>query len=605
MTKPRILVADPLAPDALSILGEQADVDQRYELTHERLVEIIGDYDALVVRSRTKVTADVIRAGRRLKVIGRAGVGLDSIDVDSARAQGIAVVNSPEAVTVAVAEHTLGLMLCLARQIPYADAALRRGEWLKSALLGSELMGKTLGIVGLGRIGSAVSQRAGAFGMLVIAHDPYLSAEQIRERGAEPVSMGELLSQSDYISIHVPLTPETEGLIGRHHLAMLKPNARLVCCARGKVVDEAALIAALDEGRLAGVALDVFAVEPLPADSPLLRSNKVVVTPHIGANTVEGQAAVGFDTARRVLALLHGDHPSVAPPPGSFLRKGFERGRDWTDPGQLQLRIVPLRTISLHEQYDPLRVDRLATLLRKDQTLYNPVLVTRIPGMQQYVVLDGAARVSALCELGCRDGLVQIIDYTDPSIGVGRWHHLLRGIPAESFLDDIQQIPQVRLERATLADAERALALREICCILVFADGQVRGVHAGTDLAAQIEVINAVVGLYRGKAEVFRLAARRADRLWVEGESFNIALIFPAFTPEEVLKMARNGARLPMGITRHIVPGRALGLGVSLDLLRADVPLDEKNARLQHLVRTRIQQKKVRLYQEPVFVFDE
>lgn len=605
MARPRILVADPLAPDALQMLGEQADVDQRYDLNHDRLVEIIADYDALVVRSRTRVTSDVIQAGRRLKVIGRAGVGLDSIDVEAARARGIAVVNSPEAVTVAVAEHTLALMLCLARQIPYADASMRRGEWLKSALLGSELMGKTLGVIGLGRIGSAVAQRAAAFGMLVLAHDPYLSAEQIRERGAESVSMGELLGQSDYISIHVPLTPETEGLIGRHHLALVKPNARLVCCARGKIVDEAALLAALEEGRLAGAALDVFAEEPLPADSPLLRSNKVLVTPHIGANTVEGQAAVGLDTARRVLAVLHGDRPSVAPPPGSFLCKGFERGRDWTDPSQLQLRVVPLDSLVMHEHYDPLRVDRLASLLRKDQVLHNPILVTSLSGTEKYVVLDGASRVSALCELGCRDALVQIIDYNDPSIGVGRWHHLLRGVPAESFLAEIQAIPGVRLEPATLADAERALALREICCILVFADGQVHAVHAGSDLAAQAEAITQVVNLYRGKAEVFRLAARRADRLWIEGESFNIALIFPAFSPEEVLRMARNGARLPMGITRHIVPGRALGLGVSLDLLRADVPLEEKNARLAHLVRTRIEQKKVRLYQEPVFVFDE
>lgn len=605
MSKPRILVADPLAPDALHILAEQADVDQRYDLSRDRLLEIIPDYDAVLVRSRTKVTADIIRAGKNLKVIGRAGVGLDSIDVEAARAQGIAVVNSPEAVSVAVAEHTLGLMLCMARQIPYADASMRRGEWLKSALLGSELMGKTLGIIGLGRIGSAVAERAAAFGMLVIAHDPYLSAEQVRERGAEPVSMGEVLSQSDYISIHVPLTPETEGLISRHHLAMLKPNARLVCCARGKVVDEAALVAALDEGRLAGVALDVFAQEPLPADSPLLRSNKVVVTPHIGANTVEGQAAVSLDTVRRVLALLHGGRPSVAPPPGSFLRRGFERGRDWTDPSQLQLRIVPLDEIVLHEQYDPLRVDRLVGLLRKEQVLNNPILVTQLPGTEKYVVLDGATRVSSLCELGCRDALAQVIDYNDPGIGIGRWHHLLRGIPAEIFLADIEQIPGVRLELTTLADAERALALREISCVLIFADGRVHAVHAGSDLATQVAAINQVVGLYRGKAEVFRLAARRADRLWIEGESFNIALIFPAFTPEEVLKMARNGARLPMGVTRHIVPGRALGLGVSLDLLRAEIPLDEKNARLQHLVRTRIEQKKVRLYQEPVFVFDE
>ncbi|MBI5828884.1 MAG: phosphoglycerate dehydrogenase, partial [Chloroflexi bacterium] len=263
---------------------------------------------ALVVRSRTKVTAKALAAGTTLKVVGRAGVGVDNIDVPAALARGITVVNSPLAATVAVAELTLGLMLALAREIPRADAGLKKGEWLKSGLNGVELYGKTLGLVAVGRIGAAVAGRAGAMGMRVMAYDAFLSPEDIRQRQAHPSTLDELFAASDFISIHSPLTPQTKSLISTAAFEQMKRGVRIICAARGGVVDEAALLVALESGKVAGVALDVFAVEP-PGMSPLATHPKVICTPHIGARTAEAQDRAGVDIAEEVLAVLNGREP--------------------------------------------------------------------------------------------------------------------------------------------------------------------------------------------------------------------------------------------------------------------------------------------------------
>jgi D-3-phosphoglycerate dehydrogenase len=261
-----------------------------------------------VVRSRTKVTEAVVEAGRQLKVIGRAGVGVDNIDVQAAVKRGIVVVNSPLAATTAVAEHTLALMLALARQIPAADASMKAGKWEKSAFMGSELNGKTLGLVGMGRIGSQVAKLAKALGMKVIGFDPYVGDETLQVRGVTPVAFGAVLEQADYLSLHLPLTTQTHGLIGQAELSLMKKGARLVCAARGGVVDELALIAALNSGHLAGAALDVFAAEP-PAAGSIAEHPKVIATPHVGAQTAEAQQRAGAAIAEEVAAVLHGKEP--------------------------------------------------------------------------------------------------------------------------------------------------------------------------------------------------------------------------------------------------------------------------------------------------------
>jgi D-3-phosphoglycerate dehydrogenase len=301
---PRILVSDSIASGGIERLRAAGQVDLDPRITADGLMTVIADYDGLIVRSRTKVTAELINAATRLRVVGRAGSGLDNVDVDSAARRGIAVVNSPMSVAVAVAEHTIGVMIALARFIPQADASLKRGEWAKNDFMGIELCDKNLGVVGLGRIGGLVALRACAFGMRALAYDPYVTRERAHQFNAVLLdSLDDLLAQSDFVSVHTPLLPTTRGLIGRAELAKMKPNARLIFCARGGVVDESALLDALESKAIAGAALDVFENEP-PAGSPLIQHPRVVVTPHLGAMTEEAQARAAIEVAEQVVAIL-------------------------------------------------------------------------------------------------------------------------------------------------------------------------------------------------------------------------------------------------------------------------------------------------------------
>ncbi len=304
----KVLVTDPIASDGLDILRRHAEVEVRLGLPTQELATIIGGFDGLVVRSETRVTAPVIDAATHLQVIGRAGVGVDNIDLEAATRRGIVVVNTPTANTVSAAEHTLALLLAVARHIPQANALLKQGKWQRNSFVGVEVRNKTLGIVGLGQVGSEVARRAQGLEMRVIAHDPFISLEHAHNLGVELVSLPDLLSQSGFISLHVPLTPQTQGLIGHRELALMKPGAYLINTARGGIIDEEALAEALALGGLAGAAVDVFAEEP-PRDSPLLRSDKAIITPHLGASTVEAQADVAVAVAEQVVAVLQG-HPA-------------------------------------------------------------------------------------------------------------------------------------------------------------------------------------------------------------------------------------------------------------------------------------------------------
>jgi len=309
--KMQILVADPIAEEGLEILRNYAQVDIKLKLKPEELKAIIGNYDALIVRSETQVPAEIIEAGRGLKVIGRAGAGVDNIDVAAATKKGIVVVNAPTANTVSAAEHTIALMLALSRNIPKANSQLKSGRWQKRELVGIELRNKTLGIIGLGNVGSEVAKRAQAFEMCVIAHDPFVSTNYARKLKVDLVPLEQLLEQSDFITLHVPLTATTKGLIGAEELAKVKPTARIINCARGGLVDEEALVKAIEDGKIAGAAFDVFSVEPV-TNSSRFKSDKIVVTPHLGASTIEAQANVAKDIAEQVLTVLQGGRPRYA-----------------------------------------------------------------------------------------------------------------------------------------------------------------------------------------------------------------------------------------------------------------------------------------------------
>ena len=303
----KVLVADPIDPrgvDRLVRAGHHVDV--RRGLSEDELRAVVGGYEAMIVRSETKVTARVIESAERMLGIGRAGVGVDNIDVDAATQRGVAVVNSPTGNTIAAAEHAFALLMSLARNIPQADASMRRGEWTRARFMGVELRGKTLGVIGLGRVGSEVAHRARAFQMRVIAHDPYVSQERARNLGVEAVPMERLLEESDFISIHTPLTAGTKSLIGEPEFALLKPGVRIVNAARGGLVDERLLQEAIAGGRVAGAALDVFPVEPPPADLPLRGEERAVLTPHLGASTEEAQVEVALEVVDQLIAILDG-----------------------------------------------------------------------------------------------------------------------------------------------------------------------------------------------------------------------------------------------------------------------------------------------------------
>ena len=302
----RILVSDPLDSSGLDILrASGAELLELPDADRPRLPELIDGFDALVVRSMTKVTRELLTAGRRLKVVGRAGIGVDNVDVKAATELGILVVNAPTANMLSATEHTFALLLSLVRNVPAADASMRAGQWDRKRFVGVELQGKTLGVVGLGRIGQRVAARARAFEMTVVAYDPFLDAAAARRLDVELLDLDGLLARADVVTLHTPLTDQTRGLLGAARLGRMKPGALLINCGRGGLVDEAALLAALESGRLAGAALDVFAEEP-PTDWTLIRHPKVVSTPHIGAQTREAQERISTETAQMVLAALDG-----------------------------------------------------------------------------------------------------------------------------------------------------------------------------------------------------------------------------------------------------------------------------------------------------------
>ncbi len=302
----RILVCDGLEKAGVELLRASAsvEVDERPALSAENLDEIIGGYHALIVRSKTKVTAPLIERASLLRVVGRAGTGVDNIDVAAATRRGIVVMNAAAGNTVTTAEHTLAMLLALARQIPQAVASTKASRWEKNRFVGVELMGKTLGIIGLGRIGSAVAERARGFQMNIIAYDPYFTIEAARDLGVEMVTLDELFSRADFITLHTPLTEGTRGLIGEAAIATMKPGVRIINCARGGLVDERALAEAILLGKVAGAALDVFEQEPAPADNPLLALPEVITTPHLGASTQEAQVSVATMIAEQVLDYL-------------------------------------------------------------------------------------------------------------------------------------------------------------------------------------------------------------------------------------------------------------------------------------------------------------
>ena len=301
----KILISDKLAEAGINFLNEQPDIQVHIQtgLNEQELCDIIGDYDALLIRSGSKVTKKVLEAGKNLKVVGRAGIGVDNVDVNAATEQGVIVMNTPDANATTTAELAIAHILSLSRHLPAADRSIRAGKWERSKLMGAEIAHKTLAILGFGTIGRIVAKRGLGLGMQVIAYDPFVTAEIFENIGVEKVELDQLMSRADYLTLHCPCNDKTRGLIGAEQIATMKPGARLINCARGGIVDETALYDALKDGRLAGAALDVYEQEP-PSNSPLLSLDNIVFTPHLGASTSEAQVAVSVEIARQAVTYL-------------------------------------------------------------------------------------------------------------------------------------------------------------------------------------------------------------------------------------------------------------------------------------------------------------
>jgi D-3-phosphoglycerate dehydrogenase / 2-oxoglutarate reductase len=297
---PKVLIADKLSPAAVAIFQERGvEADVKTGLPKEELIKIIGNYDGVAIRSATKLTADVLKAAKNLKVIGRAGIGVDNVDIPAATAAGIIVMNTPFGNSITTAEHAISLMLALARELPAANASTQAGKWEKNRFMGVEITGKVLGLIGAGNIGSIVADRAKGLKMRVVAYDPYLSQERANDLGIEKVELNDLLARADFITLHVPMTPETKNILSADAIAKTKKGVRIINCARGGLIDENALKAAIDNGHVAGAALDVFESEPAK-ENILFGSDKVVATPHLGASTTEAQENVALQVAEQI-----------------------------------------------------------------------------------------------------------------------------------------------------------------------------------------------------------------------------------------------------------------------------------------------------------------
>jgi phosphoglycerate dehydrogenase-like enzyme len=577
--RPRVLICDPIAEEGVSQLREHFDVDERFKLEPEELAAVVADYEGIVVRSGTQVTASVIEHGLRLKVIGRAGAGLDNIDVAAAREAGIEVVNSPDANTLAVAEHTMGLMLAAARNLPKADLGMKAGRWEKKSLMGTGLAGKTLGIVGFGRIGYQVGLRARAFDMKVLVNQRRPTPELNLQAGVQAVDLNVLLAEADFVTLHVPLKPETKHMIGAEQMALMKPTAILINTARGDVIDEAALLDALENGVIRGAALDVFVEEPA-TDSALAQHPRVIATPHIASSTEDAQRAAAITIVEKIIDVLQDVEPfSVLP-----------------------LRVVQLERVYPHESVDQRRVDRLAKRLENEHFLQNPPVVMPVEG-KQFMVLDGATRTAALRQLGYEDMVVQVIT-DDDDLQLHTWYHAIRELPVNTLLDLLNALPMVSLVQTEPERADDELFEYGGLCYLHTVDERVYLVYAAPGVN-RLEALNKLTETYIDAGHVSRTLDNNLITLKHAYSDLTATVIFPEYMVQQVIQATRAGRQFPAGITRFIIPGRILRVNADLRVLRSEMTLREKNIWLHELLLEKENTGQIRYYQESVYLLDE
>ena len=577
----KVIVTDQIAQEGIDLLREHFDVDEEYSLSAEELLEKIPHYSAIVVHNRTKITRKVIEAGRQLQVIARADTGLDNINVRVAREWAVKVLNCPGANSVAVAEHTLALILALARHIPQADSSMKKGQWAKKELKGLGLIGRTLGIVGFGSIGRQVAKRASAFGMRILVNQPRLTPELAIQAGVTRTDFHDLLREADVVTLHVPLRAQNRGLIGSEELALMKPSAFLINTARGGIVDEEALLHALNENIIAGAGVDVYVNEPA-TDSALARHAKVVASPHIAASTDEAQRNAAVQIAEKVIESL-------------AVKEGVA--------ATLSLQIVPTERIFPHEAHDQKRVNNLADAIKNDRMLANPPIVAHTGG--KYVVLDGATRTTAFKQMGIPHLVVQVMDTDSSQVNLSTWNHLIRGSSPEELINELKTIEGLRLTKATESELEGVFEKESTVAYFMLSDGTFWLAELDGEEFERIEVLNKVVAHYTDWGHVARTVETNLESLRLRYPKMAALGVFPTFTPSDVVQAGTSRKLLPAGLTRFIITGRVLRLNIPLEVLESRQPLIAKRRWLDQFIEEKLARQRVRYYHEPVVLLED
>jgi len=576
---PRVLVCESIHDAGLTMLKNIADVDVLAGLNEGELNNILPQYDGLIVREQTKVTSDLLEYAFRLKIIGRAMPGLDNIDVTAAREKGIEVVNAPAANTLAIAEHTLGLLLAMARRILWAETSLRQGTGDRKHLTGVGLAGKILGIVGFGPVGREIAIRGQAFGMKIIVNQPQLTPELALEANVKTVDLNDLLKDADFVTLHVPSTSETNILIGAEQLVRMKPTAYLINTAHGNLVDEFALVTALDQSQIAGAALDVLAGDETP-DHPLVKHPKVIVTPRIASYTEDVAREAAITVAEKFLDF--------------FTTQEVEP--------ILPLRIVPSEKVFPHELFDQKRVARLTQRIIAAGSLKNPPLVMETD--QGYMVLDGATRSAAMRQMGLPHMLVQVFKADTVGLQLKTWHHVIREIQKTELMDLINSIPDIELAAGNIETVSQEQFDLGSLCYFHWKDGSILLVQAksGTN---RLDALNRLTSTYIDASHTSRTLNHDIIQLQHEYPDMAALVVFPIYSVDQVIQLAQAGRRLPAGITRFIAPGRILRVNFDLDILRAVKSLREKNRWLHEQLLEKQKNGHIRYYAEPLYLLDE
>lgn len=568
----RILVCAPIAPTALQMLKGAGQVDVDYEADEEALIAKIGNYHALIANPNQRINSHIIKYGYNLKAIGSLDGNLDKIDVGQARALGIEVCYAPDSRSVTIAEHTIGRLLSAADKFA-----------------GGSLAGKTLGIIGFGLVGRQVAHRAAAFDMRILVNQPRLTPELVLESGVRAADLVDLLHQSDFISLHVPFSEETEAIIGEEELALMKPSASLINMGHTDLVDEGALLRALDNGALAGVAISDLPsiVEPSALSQALRNHQHVIVAPHISSILATQQHDSSEQVARQILSALSHRRTSET----------------------LDLEVVPIEQIVPHEHIDLKRVSRLVERLEDDGRLVNPPVTTYWKG--RYVILDGATRYSALRQLGYANGIVQVVDKDQAGFQLHTWYHAISeeqqigDVPSfDKLVDVLQKVPGLNLKPINADEAQGALLRPNSLCYFIDREGRMLLAEAGPG-ASKLAVMNGIVDTYNAWGVVERTLLTDMDRLLAQFPRLVAVAVYPQFNPEEVFDAAADGNLLPAGLTRFVIPGRILRLNADLARLKRDEPLAEKRAWFNEFLSGKLSRSRFRVYQEPVVLLDE